>query len=65
MEKCKVNMGDREKHFKETGKYCGWQSRSLANTLLYQVHKTGMRTVNTRGPDYADKLDANFKTHEV
>jgi len=58
-------MGDREKHFEEMGKYCGWQTRPLANTLLYQVHKTGRRTVNMRGPDYADKLDANFKTHEV
>jgi hypothetical protein len=65
MERCKVNMGDREKHFEEMGKYCGWQTRPLANTLLYQVHKTGRRTVNTRGPDYADKLDANFKIHEV
>lgn len=63
--RCKVNMDDSEKHFEEMGKYCGWQSRPLANTLLYQVHKTGRRIVNTRGTDYADELDANFTTHEV
>jgi hypothetical protein len=57
-------MGDSEKHFEEMEKYCGWQSKPLANTLLYQVHKT-RRTVNTRGPDYADELDTNFTTHEV
>jgi hypothetical protein len=65
MERYKVNMGDSEKHFEEIGKYCGWHSRPLANTLLYQVHKTGRWTVNVRGPDYADELDANFTTHEV
>jgi len=27
MERCKVNMGDREKHFEEMGKHCDSESR--------------------------------------
>lgn len=65
MGRCTVNMGESEKHFEEMGKYCGWQSRPLANTPLYQVHKTRRRAVNVRVPDYADELDANFTTHKV
>jgi hypothetical protein len=45
MERCKVNMGDSEKHFEEMGKYYSWRSRPLADTPLYQVHKTRRRTL--------------------
>jgi hypothetical protein len=65
MERSKENTGDSEKHFEEIREYSGWQSRPLANTLLYQVYKTARRTVNMTGPDYADELDANFTKHEV